>query len=148
MAFVRFLLLLLPLVELATLILLGQRVGVAWTLLWVLASGLLGVLIIQRQGWSMLQQVQQRMAQERSPFGILQAGLWGVLAGLLLLFPGLITDALALPCLLLAWRSRNRPGPGEPGGPQVWQRGEHTIIEGEWRSAEPRDSSDPRIERD
>ena len=101
----RFFLLLLPLLELATLILLGQRIGVGYTLLWVLGSGVLGLVLIQRQGWSMLQQLQIRMAENRSPFAVLKTGMWWLLAGVLLMIPGLITDALALPCL----RKRESP---------------------------------------
>jgi UPF0716 protein FxsA len=128
----RFFLLLLPLLELATLILLGQRIGVGYTLLWVLGSGVLGLVLIQRQGWSMLQQLQIRMAENRSPFAVLKTG-----------------DALALPCLVLALVSRGKPGPGEPGGPNVWRRGSTTIIEGEWRPDDPDQvSPDRRIDRE
>ncbi|BDX17291.1 MAG: hypothetical protein CMK85_00710 [Pseudomonadales bacterium] len=145
----RFFLLLLPLLELATLILLGQRIGVGYTLLWVLGSGVLGLVLIQRQGWSMLQQLQIRMAENRSPFAVLKTGMWWLLAGVLLMIPGLITDALALPCLVLALVSRGKPGPGEPGGPNVWRRGSTTIIEGEWRPDDPDQvSPDRRIDRE
>jgi UPF0716 family protein affecting phage T7 exclusion len=132
MPFLRLILLSIPLIELAGLIVLGQAIGVGFTLLWVLVSGILGVAVIQSQGWSMLQRLQARMAHDSSPFGVLKSGMWGVLAGLLLVFPGVLTDAAALPCLLLAWRHRGKPLPGEPGGPGVWREGEHTIIEGEW----------------
>lgn len=132
MPLLRFMLLAIPLIELAGLIMLGQRIGVGLTLLWVLASGILGVAVIQTQGWSMLQRLQARMAHDSSPFGVLKSGMWGVLAGLLLVFPGVLTDAAALPCLLLAWRHRGRPQPGDPDGPGVWRQGDHNIIEGEW----------------
>lgn len=132
MPLLRFMLLAIPLIELAGLIMLGQAIGVGLTLLWVLASGILGVAVIQTQGWSMLQRLQARMAHDRSPFGVLKSGMWGVLAGLLLVFPGVLTDAAALPCLLLAWRHRGRPLPGDPDGPGVWRQGDHNIIEGEW----------------
>ncbi|WVM92555.1 FxsA family protein [Halopseudomonas pachastrellae] len=99
----RFLLLLLPFMELASLILLGQRIGVGATLLWVLGTGLLGLVLIQRQGWSMLQQLQIRMAENRSPFAVLKTGMWWLLAGVLLMIPGLITDTLAVACLVMAW---------------------------------------------
>ena len=149
MPLIRILLLLIPLIELAGLILLGQAIGVGFTLLWVLVSGLLGVAVIQRQGWGMLQRLQMQMAENRAPFSILKSGMWGVLAGVLLLIPGVVTDVLAVPALILALRNRNRPGPGEPGGPTVWKRGEHHVIEGEWEAGrkEPSDS-DQRIDRD
>lgn len=132
MPLLRLILLAIPLIELAGLIVLGQAIGVGLTLLWVLASGILGVAVIQSQGWSMLQRLQARMAHEKSPLGVLKSGMWGVLAGLLLVFPGVLTDVAALPCLLLAWRHRGQAQPGEPGGPGVWRDGEHNIIEGEW----------------
>lgn len=132
MPILRLILLAIPLIELAGLIMLGQAIGVGLTLLWVLASGILGVAVIQTQGWSMLQRLQVRMAHDRSPFGVLKSGMWGVLAGLLLVFPGVLTDAAALPCLLLAWRHRGRTPPGDPEGPGVWRSGDHDIIEGEW----------------
>lgn len=144
---IRLLLLAVPLIELAGLILLGQRIGVGYTLLWVLASGLLGVAVIQRQGWGTLQRLQERMAENRSPFGVLKSGMWGVVAGLLLMFPGVITDVLAVVALVFALRHRNQPGPGEPGGPRVYRRGENNVIEGEWESREQRDEHDPRIDK-
>lgn len=145
---IRFLLLAVPFIELAGLILLGQRIGVGYTLLWVLASGLLGVAVIQRQGWGTLQRLQERMAENRSPFSVLKSGMWGVVAGLLLMFPGVITDSLAVPALILAWRHRGRPGPGEPGGPRVYKRGQDTVIEGEWESRQRRDDPNSHIDRD
>ncbi|WP_339843096.1 FxsA family protein [uncultured Halopseudomonas sp.] len=132
MPVLRFLLLAIPLIELAGLIILGQAIGVGLTLLWVLVSGILGVAVIQSQGWNMLQRLQARMAQDSSPFGVLKSGMWGVLAGLLLVFPGVLSDAAALICLLLAWRYRGQPQPGDPDGPGVWRQGDHDVIEGEW----------------
>lgn len=147
MPLIRILLLLIPLIELAGLILLGQAIGVGFTLLWVLVSGLLGVAVIQRQGWGMLQRLQAQMANNRAPLSILKSGMWGVLAGVLLIIPGVVTDALAIPAFILALRNRNRPGPGEPGGPSVWKRGEHTIIEGEWEAGQDKPADrDKRID--
>ncbi|MEJ6655259.1 MAG: FxsA family protein, partial [Pseudomonas sp.] len=65
MPLLRIVLLALPLIELASLILLGQAVGVGWTLLWVLFTGIAGLMLIQRNGWGMLQRLQQQMASNR-----------------------------------------------------------------------------------
>lgn len=131
---IRLLLLVVPLVELAGLILLGQRVGVGYTLLWVLVSGVLGVGIIQRQGWGMVQRLQAQMARNASPFAVLKSGMWGVLAGVLLVFPGLVTDLLAIPALLMALTHRRASRAGEPDGPRVYRNGDHDVIEGEWQA--------------
>ena len=146
----RILLLVFLLAELASLILLGQAVGVGWTLLWVLFTGVTGLMLIQRQGWGMLQRLQQQMLVNRSPQGILKSGMWGVLAGALIAFPGLISDILALPCLIMALRHHGGgPGSGPTrGGPHTYQQGEHTIIEGEWEPGEPaRPEADSRLDR-
>lgn|SRR5690554_4174496 len=151
MPLLRILLMIFPLIELASLIMLGQQVGVAWTLLWVLFTFVLGLALIQRNGWGMLQRLQQQMASNRSPFGILKSGMWGVLAGVLVAFPGLVSDALAVPCLVMALLHRGGGGGSGPGGngedrTRTYQRGEYTIIEGEWQSGEaPRADDTSRL---
>lgn len=141
MPLLRILLLAFPLIELASLIILGQAVGVGWTLLWVLFTGIVGLMLIQRNGWGMLQRLQQQMLINRSPQAVLKSGMWGVLAGVLIAFPGLVSDVLAIPCLIMALRHRDGgdgpAGGNSDGGPRTWQRGEHTIIEGEWQPGEP-----------
>ncbi|WP_022964074.1 FxsA family protein [Halopseudomonas pelagia] len=136
MPFIRLLLLAIPFIELAGLIMLGQAIGVGLTLLWVLGTIMLGIVVIKSQGWAMVQRLQMQMAQTGSPLIVLKSGMWGVLAGVLLVIPGVFTDAAALICLILAWRHRGEPLPGEPGGPNSWERGGHNIIEGEWKPAE------------
>jgi len=147
MPLLRILLLAFPLIELASLILLGQAVGVGWTLLWVLFTGVLGLVLIQRNGWGMLQRLQQQMVTNRSPFRVLKSGMWGVLAGVLIAFPGLVSDVLAIPCLIMALLHRGGgSGPDDQDGPRTYRRGEYTIIEGEWQPGEPpRNDDDARL---
>lgn len=133
MPFIRLLLLAVPFIELAGLIILGQAIGVGLTLLWVLGTIVLGILVIKSQGWVMVQRLQTQMAQSGTPLVVLKSGMWGVLAGVLLVIPGVLTDAAALACLLLAWRHRGQPLPGEPGGPKAWTQDGHNVIEGEWK---------------
>lgn len=149
MPLLRILLLAFPLIELASLILLGQEVGVGWTLLWVLFTGVLGLVLIQRNGWGMLQRLQQQMVSNRSPFRVLKSGMWGVLAGVLIAFPGLVSDVLAIPCLIMALLHRGGgSGPDDQDGPRTYRRGEYTIIEGEWQAGEPpRPDPDRRLDR-
>lgn len=147
MPLLRIVLLAFPLIELASLIMLGQAVGVGWTLFWVLFTGVLGLMLIQRQGWGMFQRLQQQMMENRHPGAVLKSGMWGVLAGVLIAFPGLVSDVLALPCLIMALRHRgggSGPSGGNDQGPRTYRRGEYTIIEGEWQAGDPpreRDSS-------
>lgn len=147
MPLLRILLLALPLIELASLIMLGQRVGVGWTLLWVLFTGITGLALIQHYGWNTLQRLQQQMAHNRSPFHVLKSGMWGVFAGVLIAFPGLVSDALAVPCLIMALLHRGGgSGPNDRGGSHTYKRGEYTIIEGEWEEGtEQPAADDPRL---
>ncbi len=143
MGLLRILLLAFPLIELASLIWLGQRVGVGWTLLWVVGTGIAGLMLIQRNGWGMLQRLQREMMSNRSPLQTLKSGMWGVLAGVLLAFPGLITDALAVPCLVMTLLHRGGPSSGDQSGPRRYQRDDHSIIEGEWQAGAPDAEKDP-----
>ncbi len=147
MPLLRILLLALPLIELASLIMLGQQVGVGWTLLWVLFTGIVGLMLIQRYGWNTLQRLQQQMVLNRSPLHVLKSGMWGVFAGVLIAFPGLVSDALAVPCLIMALLHRGGgSGPDGQGGPRSQQRGEYTIIEGEWQAGGQESTDDaPRL---
>jgi len=48
--------------------------------------------------------------------------MWGVLAGVLLVFPVLLTDAAAPVWSGSGLAAPRPPLPGEPGGPKTWQR--------------------------
>lgn len=91
---------LLPLLELMLLIRIGRSVGAGNTLLLVLATGLIGVLVAKIQGRKVLRAWQEALAAGRVPErGVLDGVL--VLAGaLLLITPGVLTDALGLLCLV------------------------------------------------
>ncbi|MDD3608824.1 MAG: FxsA family protein [Halothiobacillaceae bacterium] len=93
-------LLVLPLAELYVLIALGARIGALWMILWVVASAVLGVIVWRRQGaqimLSAMREASRGRAPTTSPFETLLVGF----AGILLIFPGVITDVLALPLLI------------------------------------------------
>ncbi len=99
--FARLLLLfiLLPLADLVLIIML-LRVHWAWTVLWILVSGLAGAWYVRRQGTQVIRQMRQSLDQNRVPTDILVEGFLVVLAGALLITPGLITDLLGFSMLL------------------------------------------------
>ena len=86
----------LPFLELALLIKAGQILGFWATLGIVLGAGVLGALIWSRQGLSVAQKARQAVAQGRPPVGPVLDGAFLLLAGALLITPGLLTDVLAL----------------------------------------------------
>lgn len=89
-----------PLAELAVVIAVGQQLGVADTILIMLAVSVVGAVLAKRQGLSILREVQRRLEAGEVPGAELTDGLLVLVAAVLLLTPGFITDAVALLLLL------------------------------------------------
>jgi len=92
----RIFLLMLPWLELFTLIQLGIHTSALTAMLYVLVTLILGIMILQRQGRGMFERLRQ--AQEGRTIGpelFLDDMAMGF-AGLLLMIPGMISDAVAL----------------------------------------------------
>ena len=132
----RFFIMLLPWLELFTLIQLGIETSALTALGWVLGSLMLGVLILQRQGQGMFERL--RESQEGRIIGpqLLLDDMAMGLAGLLLIIPGLITDTAAVIVMIGPLRRRLAhwlPGPQpEPYAPERDQ-GSHQTTEGSFR---------------
>jgi len=104
--FLRLLLLftIVPLVELFLLVKLGTVVGVGPTVALVIFTGVLGAWLARQQGLGVLRRLSEDMAEGRLPAEALIDGLLILIAGAVLLTPGLLTDALGF--LLLVPQSR------------------------------------------
>lgn len=105
MVWLFFLLIALPVAEIALLIAIGREIGLAATVALLLLSGLLGAFLARHQGLGVVRKVQSEMAARRVPAGQLVDGALILLAGVLLIVPGVITDALGFFCLLPAGRT-------------------------------------------
>ena len=117
-------LLALPFVEIAGFVVIGGRIGVLATLAWVVLAAMLGVAMIRRQGLDALRRARAALGRGESPTAELAEGALVALAGVLLLIPGFVTDAVGLPLAVpavrrlivsrlrtrLARRGRGRPG--------------------------------------
>ncbi|GAB3438947.1 FxsA family protein [Insolitispirillum peregrinum] len=90
----------LPAAEIYTFVVVGEQIGGLATLGLVLLSTVIGGAIIRLQGLSLLPQMQQAMARHQPPAAALLNGMAVLLAGLLLIIPGFLTDALAVLLLL------------------------------------------------
>lgn len=102
--FILFLVLLLPLVEIALFVLIGSAIGLWATLAWVLLAAFLGVLLVRYEGLGALHRAGQALFRGEHPAGVLwQSGL-RVAAGVLLAIPGFFTDALAMGLWLYSLR--------------------------------------------
>lgn len=85
-----------PLVELALLIQVGQWVGLGPTILLVLATGVGGAALARREGLRTLRSIQNQLAQGRLPGDELMDGAAILFGGALLLTPGVLTDFVGL----------------------------------------------------
>jgi UPF0716 protein FxsA len=109
-------LLALPLLELAVFVAVAKAIGFAWALTLVLATSFAGALVLRHAGGNQIARV--RVALGEGNFTALQADSSGgliLLAGILLLIPGFITDFLGV--MLLIEPLRQALGP-------VFQRGQ------------------------
>jgi UPF0716 protein FxsA len=82
----------LPLVELALLVQLTRVTNLWVTLLMIAVPGILGAMIIKREGLATWRRAMEALAQGKFPADELLSGLVLLLGGALLLTPGVITD--------------------------------------------------------
>ena len=87
---------LVPLVELYLLIRIGGLIGAGPTILLVLGTGAVGAWLARREGLRSWIAVQQELAAGRLPAEELLHALLVVIAGVLLVTPGVFTDAFGL----------------------------------------------------
>lgn len=139
----RFLLLLLPWLELWTLIELGSDIGGLNALFYVFITLVLGLWLIRRQGEGMLFRVREQMAGYSFGSQLLADEMVMVFSGILIMIPGLITDVIGLLLMIgplrrglfrrLAGRSGRGACPGTPHPKQGEIDQENITIEGDFR---------------
>lgn len=129
-----------PLVELYVLIEVGSQIGAFSTILLTVFTAVLGALLVRLQGLSVLFRVREVTEQGGVPAVEMMEGALLLLAGLALLLPGLITDAIGFLLLIPPLRraliigflrryANLRPSPDQG------QRHPHAprTLEGDWR---------------
>jgi UPF0716 protein FxsA len=83
-----------PLVELYLLIQIGTRIGALPTVAIVIGTGLAGAYLARQQGFAVWMRIQREMAGGRFPAQNLLDGLLLLVAGVVLITPGILTDIL------------------------------------------------------
>jgi UPF0716 protein FxsA len=91
---------LVPIAELALLIRIGGAIGLGWTLVLVAATGAAGAWLARREGLRSWLAVQGELATGRVPGEELGHGVLILIAGIVLLTPGVITDVMGISLLL------------------------------------------------
>lgn len=85
---------LVPLTEMMLLFEVSDRIGSLWTLGLVVATAVIGVQILKRQGLATLTRASQRLQAGQLPAQEIVEGMLLAAAGALLLTPGFITDTI------------------------------------------------------
>lgn len=154
MRFALLLFILVPIVELTVLIQVGAKIGSLTTIGLVFLTAIVGLAIIRRQGFATHLKAQEKIRRGELPASEVAEGFMLAFAGMCLLIPGFVTDALGALLLIsplrkavaatvaldfLKKRMKMRPA-GFQQGPRQSEQPPH-IIEGEYRSEEQDNSS-------
>jgi len=144
----------LPLAELALLVRTAQAIGFWATLALLMGGGLLGSFVLSRGSFGALRRATQAIEEGRPPMADALDSAFLMMAGMLLITPGFLTDAMALLLLvpplrrrLARWTVRrvlerggldarafdaSGEGSGGPSPPSPRDQGKGPIIEGEF----------------
>ncbi|WP_157014443.1 FxsA family protein [Mesorhizobium xinjiangense] len=94
--FLFLLFIIIPLLEIAAFVLIGGEIGVFATLALVFATAIAGSVLLRYQGFGILTRIRRELDGGRVPQRELIHGAMILLAGLMLLLPGFVTDAFGL----------------------------------------------------
>jgi len=89
-----FLLLFVPIAEITVFILVGGQIGVLPTLGMILVTAILGSILLRVQGFATLARIQEQSRAGAIPGRELVSGVMILIAGVLLLTPGFVTDSI------------------------------------------------------
>ncbi|WP_077340398.1 FxsA family protein [Pseudocolwellia agarivorans] len=93
-----------PIIEIALLMKIGGWIGVWPTITIVIVTAWLGAKNVRQQGLATLSSLQTKMAQGQAPSEEIVSGLMLLIAGILLVTPGFVTDIFGLSLLIPAFR--------------------------------------------
>ncbi|MFZ3033565.1 MAG: FxsA family protein [Parvibaculum sp.] len=85
---------LVPIVEIAVFIKVGGLIGVLPTLALIIGIAIFGIWLLRQQGLQTFNKAQSALSQGEMPVGEMMDGFFLVLAALLMVTPGLLTDAV------------------------------------------------------
>lgn len=128
-ALIPFLLLIIPIAEIAGFIIIGDIIGLWPTLAMILVTAIIGSVLLRVQGFGIVSRIQSELQANRVPARDLVHGVMIMIAGVLLLTPGFITDSLGFllfipPVRDWAWSIiKSRVNVSPMGGPT--QRGQN-----------------------
>ncbi len=117
--------LIVPIAELYLLIEIGRRIGTFSTLALIFLTALLGSFLARRQGLAVVRRIQAEMAEGRLPASSMVDGVLILLAGAVLITPGVLTDLVGFVILVPATRALIKG--------YLWKRMERAVRRGSAR---------------
>ena len=124
-----------PLLEGAVLYKLGEGHG-GWVAAWVIFAAIAGIVLIKQARFSLVTRLASELSRGQFSIAAIIDSFRTVVAGLLLIFPGVISDVLALALLLLPIREpafRYAHARTDRSIPARQEAGGSGVIEGEFR---------------
>jgi len=100
------LIILLPLIEIAVFVEVGADIGALSVVVLTVATAALGITLVRAQGFGTLQRAQRELDHGRPPVSEMMHGALLVVAGVCLLVPGFLTDAMGALLLIPPLRGR------------------------------------------
>jgi UPF0716 protein FxsA len=91
-----------PILEIAAFIKIGAWIGVVPTLLGCVVTAIIGAFLVRLQGFGVLKNAREALARNELPVDQLAHGVFILIAGVLLMTPGYVTDAMGF-LLLVPW---------------------------------------------
>ena len=101
---------LVPLVELAILVWIGGQTEWWVPILLVIATGIIGAALARWQGWQAVERIRSDVREGRIPAAAIIDGVLILIAGILLVTPGILTDLVGFAFLIPPLRSLVKRG--------------------------------------
>ena len=120
---------LLPMLELALLMLIAEHTSLLFTLALIVVTGVIGAWLAKREGLQCLSRIQKELSQGQLPGDSLVDALMILVAGAVLITPGIITDILGFSLLVPPIRAAIKQ--------RVIARFKHRIVVSNFSSSSP-----------
>lgn len=99
----------LPAIEIYVLLLSGHLIGIWFTLLLIIVTGVLGLFLAKRQGLETWRKAQEQIQYGYMPGNEIIDGICILIGGVFLVLPGLISDVMGILLLLPLTRNLLKP---------------------------------------
>ena len=114
----------LPLAEIAAFIQIGSIIGLGWTLAGIVFTAITGAMLVRQQGFKVLNEARGNLERNELPITQVVHGAFILVAGLLLLTPGFVTDTIGFLLLVPFVRTLLSARAG------VWLKNNATVVAG------------------